>query len=292
MSAKESKELRALNRLAQAAEETRDLLALHCAPPRPAELAAGVCWRWEARALGGGALRPLPPPDNSLPLLLGLQDIIAPLEANLRRFLAGKPANHALLTGPRGCGKSSVVRGLCGKYAKRGLRLIETDVAGLAALPALAAVLRERQEKFLIYCDDLSFANADADIFNRLKSAIDGGFSAPAGNALLCATSNRRNLVAQTFADNLPQTQEEINPHETNDEKIALADRFGLWLPFYAPDQEEYDALVDHWLRQNGIKPSAALRLQGRQFADYRGSRNGRMARQFAVGAAAEAGKK
>lgn len=241
----------------------------------------------------GGRLSPLSSPlVQPLSQLVGLREQIKPIEQNTRLFLDGCEANHALLTGARGCGKSSVVRGIFGKYRRRGLRLIETDAAGLAALPLLQPLLSSRAEKYVLYCDDFSF-NDDDQIFRRLKSAIDGALSAPGGNVVIYATSNRRNIIAEKYADNLsPITDDgDIQPLETVDDKIALADRFGLWVPFAPPSQDEYDAIVRHWLKRMGVALTPALVLEARHFADFRGSRNGRIARQFAVIAAGRRGR-
>ena len=276
-----------LAQIAESLARLEKLLSQHLAAPTAEQLECHQCWRWEVTPFGG-RLTPLTATTAPLTQLIGLQEQIKPLEQNTKLFLQGKPANHALLTGPRGCGKSSVVRGLFGKYARRGLRLIEVEASGLAQLPVLAALLTKRLEKFILYCDDLSFPNANHPSFGRLKSVIDGGISTASGNLLLYATSNRRNIVAENYGDNLPTNDnaQDIQPLETLDEKIALADRFGLWVPFFAPTPDEYDALVTHWLQLSGVTPSASLMMQGRQFADMRGSRNGRIARQFAIAAA------
>lgn len=258
-------------------------LAQHFALPTAAALDEGVCWRWQANAFAAHLTPLLLPPQGALAELLGLDEHIAAVEKNTRQFLSGRAANHVLLTGARGCGKSTLIRGVFAKLHRRGLRLIETDAAGMACLPLLQPLLAGRAERFILYCDDLSFQESD-QLFSRIKSAMDGALTSTGGNLLVYATSNRRNLIAEKFSDNLPPLQEDdIQPQETIDEKTALTDRFGLWLSFYAPQAEEYDALVKHWLKHFGIRASAALLREGRNFADQRGSRNGRVARQFAV---------
>ena len=218
--------------------------------------------------------------------LVGLGEQIKAVEQNTRLFMRGREANHVLLTGARGCGKSSLVRGVFAKYRKRGLRLIETDAAGLAVLSLLQPLLAARTERFILYCDDFSFNDND-HLFRRLKSAIEGALSAAGGNLLIYATSNRRNIIADKYSDNMTLLDEDdIQPLETVDDKIALADRFGLWVPFLAPSQDEYDDIVRHWLERMDVKSTAALTMEARRFADFRGSRNGRIARQFAVSAA------
>ena len=247
-------------------------------------LEQGVCWRWQANAAGGELLALSPPAKETLSRLVGLDDQIAAVDKNTRHFLAGKPANHVLLTGGRGCGKSTVIRGIFGKYQHRGLRLIETDAAGLAQLARLQPLLAARREKYILYCDDLSFGES-SQLVNRIKNAVEGALTSPADNLLIYATSNRRNLFVETFSDSLPSftNNDEVQPLETIDEKIALADRFGLWLSFYAPDSEQYREIATHWLRHFGIKPTAAVLTEAQNFADQRGSRNGRIAYQFAV---------
>ena len=231
-----------------------------------------------------------PAADNVLSKLIGLKEQIAAVEQNTKLFLQGREANHVLLTGPHGCGKSSVIRGIFAKYARRGLRLVEADMNGLETLPILLTALSTRSEKFILYCDDLSFSAAPPPLFSRLKSAMEGALLSAQNNLLFYATSNRRNIIAERFADNLPQTDEsaDIQPQETISEKTALASRFGLWVPFFAPDAEEYDALAAHWLRQIGRTPTPALIQEARNFADQRGAKNGRVAKQFAVGIAGQ----
>ncbi|MCH9757496.1 MAG: ATP-binding protein [Proteobacteria bacterium] len=259
-------------------------LGQHFSHPSAQSLASGHCWRWQVTSFGG-KLIPLPTPTTvALHDLIGLEENIAIIDKNTRQFIAGCEANHALLTGGRGCGKSTLIRGLFSKYQRRGLRLIETDAAGLAQLSMLQPLLAGREEKYILYCDDLSFRESD-QLFNRIKSAMDGALTS-ASNMLIYATSNRRNLVAEKYSDNLsPLTasEDDIQPLETLDEKIALSDRFGIWLSFYAPDAEHYDHIVRHWLAHFKIKPTDVLIQQARNFADQRGSRNGRIARQFAV---------
>lgn len=250
----------------------------------------GDCWRWQATPFGG-RLSALPRPEGREDLigedLIGLDDETAQLTGNTKQFLRGQPANHALLTGARGCGKSSLIRNLCAAYAGKGLRWIETDTAGLAALAHLAPALAARDEKYILFCDDLSFPDSASPLFNPLKSAIEGALAQNNRNFLIYATSNRRHLVSETFADNLAPLGDsgEINPMETTDEKIALSDRFGLWIPFYEPGQDEYDALVRHYLKKFGIRVTRARVLGARQYADTRGARNGRTARNYATAA-------
>lgn len=189
-----------------------------------------------------------------------------------------------LLTGARGTGKSSLFKALLTDFAEEGLRLVEVDKADLVDLPEITELLRERAEKFLIFCDDLSF-DADEPGYKALKVALDGSVAATAENMLICATSNRRHLMPEFMKENL-ETQyvgDEIRPGETIEEKISLSERFGLWLTFYPFDQDAYLDIVRHWLAHFGIRRiTPQIRKEALQFALQRGSRSGRVAWQFA----------
>ena len=279
--------------VAAAAHRIADLLESVIAPNNAAALSRGTSWRWSRALFGGGKLTPSPRPRfPDLSELRGLDEQIEMLSHNLRQFLHGRPANHALLTGPRGCGKSSAARGVFGKFQRQGLRVVESDPEGLAELPDLAALVAGRPEKFVVFCDDLSFAQNTA-LFNLMKSALEGAMIA-ADNLLVCATSNRRYMLPERFAENLGAQVDddgELHPDETTEEKTALFDRFGLWLPFFAPDWGEYDAIVAHRLRLSGVHPTSALLREARQWAETRGPHNGRAARQFAAAVAGRKGK-
>jgi len=219
--------------------------------------------------------------------LADLQDIEPQkqqLVTNTRQFLRGLPCNNVLLTGARGTGKSSLFKALLTDFASEGLRLVEVDKMDLVDLPDITDLLRNRPERFLIFCDDLSF-DADEPGYKALKVALDGSVSAAADNMLICATSNRRHLMPEFMKENL-ETQyvgDEIRPGETIEEKISLSERFGLWLTFYPFDQEAYLDIVRHWLSHFGIKRvTAQTRQAALQFALQRGSRSGRVAWQFA----------
>ena len=262
-----------------------DLLESTLAPPNAAALNNGVAWQWDATLFGGGRLRPVPRPRfPSLSDLRGLDEPVAAMSQNIRQFIRGLPANHVLLTGPRGCGKSSIARGVFGAFQGDGLRVVESTPEGLAILPELVPLLSERREKFAVFCDDLSFAESGM-LFNRLKSALEGAMTG-GDNIIVCATSNRRYLVAERFCENAAATvgdDGEVNPAETTEEKTALFDRFGLWLPIENPDWGEYEKIVRHRLTLVGVKPDAKLIRESRQWAEERGARNGRAARQFAA---------
>jgi predicted AAA+ superfamily ATPase len=241
-------------------------------------------YRWR-RQQGRGYLQAVHHPHRIH--LADLQDIDAQkqqLVANTRQFLRGLPCNNVLLTGARGTGKSSLFKALLTDFAEQGLRLVEVDKADLVDLPDLAELLRNRPERFLIFCDDLSF-DADEPGYKALKVALDGSVAASAENMLICATSNRRHLMPEFMKENL-ETQyvgDEIRPGDTVEEKISLSERFGLWLTFYPFDQNAYLDIVRHWLAHFGIRRiTPQTRQAALQFALQRGSRSGRVAWQFA----------
>jgi len=210
------------------------------------------------------------------------------IEQNTRQFVAGLPANNVLLTGSRGTGKSSLVKAMLRKYAARGLRLIEVDKADLTDLPDIAERLESRPERFVVFCDDLTFDAGEAG-YKALKVMLDGSIAGAASNVLIYATSNRRHLLPEYFAENLETKHvgEEVHPGESVEEKISLSERFGLWVSFYPFAQDDYLAAVAGWLAHFGVKPAqgkdAELRTrEALQFALQRGSRSGRVAWQFA----------
>jgi len=217
--------------------------------------------------------------------LQGIGAQIAKVEQNTRQFVAGKPANNVLLTGARGTGKSSIVKALLNKYSKDGLRLIEVDKSDLIDLPAIVDAIDKRPEKFMLFCDDLSFEEAEPG-YKALKVALDGSISTASDNLLIYATSNRRHLMPEYMEENLATKYigEEIHPGETVEEKISLSERFGLWVSFYPFDQDEYLAIAAHWMRHFGCgeREIGAAREEVLQWALLRGSRSGRIAFQFA----------
>ncbi len=203
---------------------------------------------------------------------------------NTCQFVQGKPANNVLLTGARGTGKSSLVKALLNEYAKDGLRVIEVGKPQLAELPHIVGLVSGRPERFILYCDDLSF-NADEPGYPALKAALDGSLTALSDNLLIYATSNRRHLMPEYMGDNLATKYigEEIHPAESVEEKISLSERFGLWVSFYPFSQEDYLSIVEHWLRHLGVKVMDDAARQGAlQWSIQRGSRSGRVAGQFA----------
>lgn len=217
--------------------------------------------------------------------LQGIERQKQQLVRNTLQFLQKKPANNVLLWGARGTGKSSIVKALLNEYATRGLRLVEIDQHDLIDLPDIIDIFSQRPEHFIIFCDDLSYEQDDAS-YKTLKSVLDGSISAPPDNVLIYATSNRRHLLPEYLRENLEahNLDGEIHPGEAVDEKISLAERFGLWLSFYPFKQEEYLAIVYYWLQQLGIHEydTTEIRQAALQWALLRGSRSGRAACQFA----------
>jgi len=274
-----SKDLeRLLERLAQ---------LLPPAPP-PTDWSASIAFRWR-KTSGMNARGWLQPVRHvhrmRLSDLQGIGAQIAKVEQNTRQFLEGRPANNVLLTGARGTGKSSIVKGLLNKYHRQGLRLIEVEKNDLVDLPAITDLVAGRPERFLVFCDDLTFHGAE-DGYIALKVALDGSISTTSDNLLIYATSNRRHLMPEYMAENLETKYigDEIHPGETVEEKISLSERFGLWVSFYPFDQDEYLDIVAHWLKTMGCGPreAAAAREEALQWSLQRGSRSGRVAYQFA----------
>lgn len=239
-----------------------------------------IAYRWQ-RAGNAGILHSLPRP-HTFPLarLAAVDKQMAQLVRNTEQFLASRPANNVLLTGARGTGKSSLIKALLHEYAEHGLRLIEVDKYDLATLPALLTVLAQRPEKFIVFCDDLSFEDGE-DGYKTLKTALDGSLSRRADNVLVYATSNRRHLMPEFMQDNVGKGGE-IHPKEAIEEKVSLSDRFGLWLSFYPFDQNEYLAAVANWLADFGLDLDDTARHAALNWAQMRGSRSGRTAYQFA----------
>nr|WP_316643838.1 ATP-binding protein [uncultured Roseateles sp.] len=205
---------------------------------------------------------------------------------NTRQFVAGHPANNVLLTGARGTGKSSLIKACLNEFSPQGLRLIEVDKADLVDLPDLVDLVAERPERFVIFCDDLSFDEGEAG-YKALKSMLDGSVAAAGDNVLIYATSNRRHLLPEYMKDNLTyqhQPDGEVHPGEVIEEKISLSERFGLWVSFYPFSQAEYLAIAAQWLRSFQVPEEAiaAARQECLVWALERGSRSGRVAYQFA----------
>jgi len=259
-------------------------------PPAPpaTDWAASIAFRWRKTAglNARGWLQPVRHVHRMrLSDLQGIGAQIDKVEQNTRQFLEGRPANNVLLTGARGTGKSSIVKGLLNKYHKQGLRLIEVEKNDLVDLPEITDRVAGRPERYLVFCDDLTFHGAE-DGYIALKVALDGSISTTSENLLIYATSNRRHLMPEYMTENLETKYvgDEIHPGETVEEKISLSERFGLWVSFYPFDQDEYLEIVAHWLRTFGCgaREAAQAREEALQWSLQRGSRSGRVAYQFA----------
>lgn len=237
--------------------------------------------RWSAQT---ATLKPILHPQRiSVKDLLAIDDQKTRVDTNTRQFVAGKPANNVLLTGARGSGKSSLIKAVHAKYANRGLRLIEVDKAGLASLPDLFDLLAETDYRFIIFIDDLSFAEHESG-YASLKAALDGSLAGPAENVLIYATSNRRHLMPEYMAENLEtrHVDGEVHPGEATEEKISLSDRFGLWVSFHAMDQNTYLVIARYWTDKLGASADAGFERAALQWSLERSARNGRVAWQFA----------
>ena len=248
---------------------------------------AAVAWRYRKRSSGHGVLEPV---RHLGPMRLADLKEIDPqkekIERNTRQFVEGRPANNVLLTGARGTGKSSLIRACLNEYARQGLRLIEVDKADLVDLPDIVDVVSDCPEKFIVFCDDLSFEDGEPG-YKALKSILDGSVSATSPNVLIYATSNRRHLLPEYMKENLTYTHTddgEVHPGEGVEEKISLSERFGMWVSFYPFTQAEYLTIVAQWLSWFGVPPAAiqAARPEALIWALERASRSGRVAYQFA----------
>jgi len=273
-----------LSRLDGLVDRVERLLPI--APPAP-PWEGGIAFRWR-RGAGGGHAQPVSHPHRiRLSDLRGIDAQKGELERNTRQFVAGLPANNALLWGSRGTGKSSLIKALLHAHADEGLRLIEVDKHDLADLPDIVEHLYDRPERFVLFCDDLSF-EADDPSYKALKAVLDGSLAAVPENVLVYATSNRRHLLPEYMQENLEARHlgGEIHHGEAVEEKISLSERFGLWLSFYPFDQDTYLEIVRAWVEQLGGSfpqgAQAAIRAEALRWALARGSRSGRSAYQFA----------
>ena len=244
-----------------------------------------IALRWRTRNGRGWLQAVRHPHPIRLADLTNIDDQKARIVANTRQFVAGQPANNVLLTGTRGSGKSSLVKAVLNEFSGKGLRLIEVDKDELVDLPDIVDLLEGRPERFIIFCDDLSF-EAGESAYKALKSILDGSIAAPPDNILIYATSNRRHLMPEYFAENLDtrRVDDEIHPGEAIEEKISLSERFGLWISFYPFSQDDYLDIVRHWLHHFGVGAAkiAGCERDALNWALGRGSRSGRVAWQFA----------
>ena len=248
---------------------------------------ASIAWRYRKRSSGHGTLEPV---RHVAAMRLSDLKEIEPqkekIQRNTLQFVQGLPANNVLLTGARGTGKSSLIKACLNEYAPQGLRLIEVDKADLVDLPDIVDVVAGRAEKFIVFCDDLSFEDGEPG-YKALKSILDGSVAAATPNVLIYATSNRRHLLPEYMKENLSYTHTddgEVHPGEVVEEKISLSERFGLWVSFYPFSQDEYLAITAQWLSSFGVPGAAieAAKPESLVWALERGSRSGRVAYQFA----------
>jgi len=275
---------RLLNRAEQLMQRIETLLPQPLAQPN---WSASIAFRYRKRSSGHGVIEPI---RQVAAMQLEQLKEIGPqkekIQRNTEQFVNGQPANNVLLTGARGTGKSSLIRACLHHYAPQGLRLIEVDKADMVDLPDLVEAVSDRPEKFIVFCDDLSFDEGDAG-YKALKSILDGSLSATTANVLIYVTSNRRHLLPEYMKDNLSYTHTEdgeVHPGEVIEEKISLSERFGLWVSFYPFSQNEYLTIVAQWLSSFGVDAAAieAAKPESLVWALERGSRSGRVAYQFA----------
>ena len=248
---------------------------------------ASIAYRYRKRSSGHGTLEPVRHVAGlRLHELKEIDGQKEKIQRNTEQFVQGRTANNVLLTGARGTGKSSLIKACLNEYAPQGLRLIEVDKADLVDLPDLVDLVAARPEKFIVYCDDLSFDEGEPG-YKAMKSILDGSVAAATPNVLIYATSNRRHLLPEYMKENLSYTHTddgEVHPGEVVEEKISLSERFGLWVSFYPFSQDEYLTIVAQWLVALGAPPEAAeqARAEALVWALERGSRSGRVAYQFA----------
>jgi uncharacterized protein len=254
-------------------------------PPsrREPDWKASNAYRWRKNARGGYLEAVLNPHTIAFADLKDIDEQKRRVRENTAQFVAGRPANNVLLTGARGTGKSSLVKAALNEFASKGLRLIEVDKRDLVDLPDIVDIVAPRRERFVIFCDDLSFEASDAG-YKSLKVALDGSIAGSTDNILIYATSNRRHLMPEFMDENLETRHVggEIHPGETTEEKISLSERFGLWLSFYPFDQDQYLEIADHWVGALGGTPDEASRKAALLWSLERGFRSGRVAWQFA----------
>ena len=248
---------------------------------------ASVAYRYRKRSSGHGSLEPVKHLGTvSLSDLKEIEDQKDKIKRNTEQFVKGVPANNVLLTGSRGTGKSSLIKACLNEYSAQGLRLIEVDKTDLVDLPDIVDLVFGLPEKFIIFCDDLSFEEGESG-YKALKSILDGSIAAATPNVLIYATSNRRHLLPEYMTENLTYTHTadgEVHPGEVVEEKISLSERFGLWVSFYPFSQDEYLTIVAQWLTSFGVTAEAIKAAQPASlvWALERGSRSGRVAFQFA----------
>ena len=261
-------------------------------PQRPAQpdLDAAQAFVWHP----GGVLQPVARVNRvDMPLLKGIDRVRDILHENTHRFASGLAANNALLWGARGMGKSSLVKAVHAAVNEalggNTLKLIEIHREDISSLPALLNLLRDRPQRVILFCDDLSFDNDDTS-YKSLKAALDGGVEGRPGNVIFYATSNRRHLLPRDMIENERSTA--INPAEAVEEKVSLSDRFGLWLGFHKCSQDEFLDMIAGYVAHYGLEfPADKLRTEALEWSTTRGSRSGRVAWQFVHDLAGRLGK-
>lgn len=258
---------------------------------------SALAWRWQHNN-GRGYMEPVTFPHQiKLDDIHNVDEQKNAIVKNTEQFVKGYTSNNVLLTGARGTGKSSLVKALLSRFSKEGLRIVEVDKQDLTDLPQITALLRGREERFIVFCDDLSFESGEPG-YKALKVVLDGSVATTSDNIVVYATSNRRHLMPEYMAENLETKYvgDEIRPAEAVEEKVSLSDRFGIWLSFYPFAQDEYLVIAEQWLKHYGIKKfDDQARGAALQWALTRGSRSGRSAHQFArdfAGRAALSAKK
>lgn len=275
-------------RLLERAEQL--MLRIEAILPQPLsqpDWEASIAYRYRKRSSGHGVIEPVRHVgEMKLDQLREIDQQKEKIQRNTEQFVRGLPANNVLLTGARGTGKSSLIRACLHTYAGQGLRLIEVDKTDMVDLPDIVEVVSQRPEKFIVFCDDLSFEEGEPG-YKALKSILDGSVAATTANVLIYVTSNRRHLLPEYMKDNLSYTHTddgEIHPGEVVEEKISLSERFGLWVSFYPFSQDEYLSIVAQWLLSFGVSEPAitAAQPEALVWALERGSRSGRVAYQFA----------
>ncbi|MCE3254493.1 MAG: ATP-binding protein [Cellvibrio sp.] len=241
-------------------------------------------FRWRTRSNGQGYLQAVKHPHRiSLDALKNIETQKASIVRNTAQFVAGREANNVLLTGARGTGKSTLIKAVWTEFAGQGLKIIEVDKTDLLHLADIVDLVGERPERFIIFCDDLSFEEGEIS-YKALKSVLDGSISAPSANMLFYATSNRRHLLPQKMRENLDVSYEdgEVRPNDAIEEKVSLSERFGLWLSFYPFSQDDYLAAANYWVTQLGGQWNDQAESAALLWHRTRGARSGRVAWQFA----------
>jgi uncharacterized protein len=249
-----------------------------------ANWAEAIAFRWRKQGHVGTLQAVKNVVGMSLDSLQHIHTQKAKIVQNTAQFVAKLPANNVLLTGARGTGKSSLIRACLHAFSAQGLRLVEIDKDDLTDLPDLIDVLATRPERFIVYCDDLSFEDGEG-AYKAMKSALDGSIAGQTDNVLIYATSNRKHLMPEYHAENLSGSQgddSEIHPGDVVEEKISLSERFGVWVSFHPFGQDDYLDIVSHWLKHYNLSLDTDARFFALQWALERASRSGRVAQQFA----------